>query len=111
MRRTGASARLLLTLFALFAFGLQSYLVQTHIHTATAVSASKSSPDRLPAKDDPANCPICQEILHTGQFVTPTAALLVLPGASISVVELDVAIPKFAQGPAHAWQSRAPPAA
>ena len=113
--------RLFVAMFVLLAFGLQSYVTQTHIHIAPdsfapyskliAQSGKEKQPDKFPANGDPANCPICQEILHSGQFVTPAAAVLILPTAAVSIISIVAAIPAAAQRPSHAWQSRAPPKA
>jgi len=103
----------------LLAFGAQSYVTQTHIHIAPDSFASfaklgankQSQPDKFPANRDPANCPICQEIAHTGQFVTPAAAVLLLPTIAVSIIKIVADIPALAQSTSHAWQSRAPPEA
>jgi len=100
-----------LTLFLLLSFTLQSYIAQTHFHRPDAPSAASGhAPDRLPTKDDPANCPICQELLHSGQFVMPAAAALALPSASISIVAIVVAARPILRSASHSWQGRAPPA-
>ena len=117
-----SAMRLLITLAVLLAFGLQSYITQTHIHLApdapfssysklNAQSGKEQQPDKFPANGDPANCPICQEILHSGQFVTPSAAVLLLPTIAVSVIKIVANIPVVAQGASHAWRSRAPPKA
>jgi hypothetical protein len=111
--------RLLIVLLTLLAFGLQSYITQTHIHlvpdsfasAAGIVNGKQPQPDRFPANGDPANCPICQEILHTGQFITPSAAVLLLPSIAVSIVAIVTDIPAAAQGTSHTWRSRAPPRA
>jgi hypothetical protein len=104
--------RLLITLFALFAFSLQSYIGQIHIHLESDAAASqKHAPDKFPANGDPANCPICQEILHNGQFVTPSSAVLLPPTLAVSVVQIAAEIPLLARTLSHAWRSRAPPKA
>ena len=111
--------RLAIVLLTLMAFGLQSYITQTHIHlapdsfaSAAGVANGKHSlPDKFPANGDPANCPICQEIAHTGQFVTPSAAVLLLPGVAVSIIAIVTDIPSTAQTASHAWRSRAPPKA
>jgi hypothetical protein len=113
----GSFARLAISLFILAAFVLQSYVTQTHIHLAPESFASyselgaakKQLPDKFPAQDDPSNCPICQEILHSGQFVTPSIAATLLPSLSVSVIAIVthvVVVPKTAS---HTWQSRGPP--
>jgi hypothetical protein len=115
---TLAGWRRALVFMVLTAFVLQSYIVQTHIHFAPADlallagdAAAKNAPqhDRYPANDDPANCPICQEILHSGHFVTPAAAALLLPTLAVSTIALvDQPLPVVA-APSHSWRGRAPP--
>ena len=113
--RGNSALRLLVTFFALFAFSLQTYIGQTHIHLApdsfAAGAAHKQAPDKFPANGDPANCPICQEVLHDGQFVTPAAATLLLPSLAASVIEIAAPLPRLIQAASHSWRSRAPPAA
>jgi hypothetical protein len=114
-----SALRLAISLFVMLAFGFQSYIAQTHIHLKPDTFSSyakldhesgKQNPsDKFPANGDPANCPICQEILHSGQFITPTAALLVLPTVAVSIIKIVVDIPIVAERPSHAWRSRAPP--
>ncbi len=108
MIRRGSVARLLVALLLMVTFSLQSYLTQTHIHFAPQL-AQKQAPGKLPAKDDPANCPICQEMIQAGHFVTPAAATLLLPSAQVSVIEIAAPVAVIAQAASHAWRSRAPP--
>lgn len=117
----GNGARLAITLFALLAFTLQTYFTQTHIHFAeragTALAtlaldknaAQKQRPDKFPPGDDPANCPICQEILHTGYYVTPSAAVLPLPTVAVSIAPTVIDIMTTVDAHSHIWKSRAPP--
>jgi hypothetical protein len=113
--RKDSALRLLVTFFALFAFSLQTYIGQTHIHLApdslAAIGGHKQEPDTFPANGDPANCPICQEVLHDRQFVTPAAATLLPPSLAASIVEIAAPLPRLVQIASHAWRSRAPPAA
>ena len=113
--RGNSALRLLITFFALFAFSLQTYIGQTHIHLAPdsfeAGAAHKQAPDRFPANGDPANCPICQEVLHDGQFVTPSATTLLAPSLAASIIEIVAPLPRLVQAASHAWRSRAPPTA
>ncbi len=103
-----------LVLLALVAFTLQTYVVQTHVHFAhdgaqLAASSVKGSHTKTPASDDPANCPICQEFLHAGQFITPAAQSLLPPTLAVSTIALvDTALP-FIRAPSHGWRGRAPP--
>jgi hypothetical protein len=109
--------RLALVYLALAAFALQTYVVQTHIHFAPAeaarlagdANAANGHHDKFPANDDPANCPICQEILHSGQFVTPAAQFLLPPSMAVSTIAVvDQALPHIF-APSHGWRGRAPP--
>ena len=111
--------RTIITLLVMLAFGLQSYIAQTHIHLKPDTFSSyskldhqpgKENPlDKFPANGDPANCPICQEIAHTGQFITPSAAVLMLPTASVSIITLVADVVVVPDRASHAWRSRAPP--
>jgi hypothetical protein len=116
-----AGWRQALVLVALVAFALQGYVVQTHIHFTPAEIAKLSTGthavkfgsgehhDKFPANDDPANCPICQEILHNGQFVTPAAQVLLPPAQAVSTIAIvDTALP-FVLAFSHSWRGRAPP--
>ena len=119
----GRYARLAITLFALLAFTLQTYVTQTHIHGATRINsaaatlafdknaAHKQQPDKFPPGSDPANCPLCQEILHYGTYVTPAAASLLLPSFTVSVASIVIDIAAITQAYSHSWKSRAPPLA
>lgn len=121
--RAASAIQFVVTVFALLAFSLQSYVTQTHIHLApdgvasysgggtASADTQKRFPDRFPANGDPAKCPICQEALHIGQFLTPAAASLLAPTFTASIVPLAVSVAVFAQGASHDWRSRAPPTA
>ena len=106
--------RLALVQLVLAVFVLQTYVIQTHIHFSPAVLAqltgkSESHHDHWPANDDPANCPLCQEIIHSGSFVTPTVQFLLPPTLAVSTITLiDQALP-FIFAPSHSWQGRGPP--
>jgi hypothetical protein len=114
-----SNARLVLTFIALFAFTVQSYLTQTHIHVPPAIASAgdlgaagepaKNFPDKYPANQDPANCPLCQEIVHAGQLVLPAATLLVLPSLVLFSVAVFIETATHFRAPSHIWQSRAPP--
>ena len=114
-------------LVTLLAFSVQTYLTQTHIHMASEgrgalaleqpiaspVKALTQSPavpkDKYPANEDPANCPLCQELIHAGQFVTPAAAAILLPSLSVSVIEIVAVATPFGRAVTHIWHGRAPP--
>lgn len=110
----------------LIAFALQSYIVQTHIHfegnsdfgfaaaknlapQANDVSAQTRNHSPSVPKDDPAHCPICQEFLHAGQYLTPTPviALLITSVAVPIAIVREIAIPS--NPVSHDWHGRAPP--
>ncbi len=99
-------ARLWVTLFALFAFTLQAYVVQSHIHAA---AIGKQLPGKLPAGGDQANCPFCQAVVHAGHYLTPSAAGFVPPVVTVFGVFLATKIVSFAPAASHSWNSRAPP--
>lgn len=116
------ASRLALTLVAALAFFVQSFITQTHIHGAP-IPAAKSTVvafhdggaekqrDPYPAKGDPANCPLCQEIAHAGHYTTPVFALVVAPALRIAHV---IPVPHTRATEfvlTHAWRSRAPPVA
>lgn len=117
--RTGA-ARLAITCVALFAFVLQTLVLQTHIHGAPLAAATGGlslavekgqQPDKFPPANDPANCPICQEVLHAGAFVAPSAVAIQVATLATVIAFVFVEILATTQTYAHGWKSRAPPLA
>jgi len=113
---------------ALATFSLQGYVTQTHIHLTNAALAgaasqgsskiaakdaktdSRTTPrDRYPSNQDPANCPLCQEIVHAGHYVAPSAVAFFLPSQSLSVVPLLTTASAPHEPAGYSWQSRAPP--
>ncbi len=138
-KRKASAWRLSFTLVAILAFAISSFVTQTHIHHAGAehafaaktvdvqsirvaadagqaqiskaqANAAKPEPkDPYAPNEDPANCPLCQEILHAGQYVAPAALLLFTPTATPlgTVVFIHTAI--FTARHVSGWRSRAPP--
>jgi hypothetical protein len=112
-----AAARLLLVATMLLAFAVQGFLVQTHIHQQglfpadIAAKADHSSPrhDNYPANDDPASCPLCKELLYSGQYVAPMWAVFFLPTLAVSVIETALPAVSHSDTVSHSWSSRAPP--
>ena len=104
----------LVTLFALLVFALQGYLVQTHIH-GLPITAQRTVHLSTPAGPgpvdpyDPASCPLCQEILHAGVFVTPVIASLPLQLDWIVFLAAMVLPDPVTIHRSLNWQSRAPP--
>jgi hypothetical protein len=112
----------LLLAFTLLAFGVQSYVTQTHIHLPSEFAGAASTAaagntvaertghhDRYPANEDPANCPLCQEIFYAGHYVAPVAIMVLAPnfiGAAEAAVERELGQPS---ADSHNWQGRAPP--
>jgi hypothetical protein len=117
----------------LVAFALQSYVTQTHIHFAGHVvtggftfpgessggqsdkalgaAQDQGDHDKYPPGDDPANCPICQEIMYSGHYVAPGAIAVLLPTIAVpTFTRVDVAL-SFISRVSHIWQVRGPPRA
>jgi hypothetical protein len=132
--QTPHAARIYFLLLALLALAIQILVIQTHIHipqsaglpqtvsvttlAKTLVSGASaqttddraSTPrDKYPINEDPTNCPLCQEIAHSGQFVHSVAALAALPAfISVHLIVFSEALPSlFAVS--HTWRGRAPP--
>jgi hypothetical protein len=113
---TFAPVRRLVMLLVLVAFAFQAYVVQTHIHGASArlvqVSQAHSPAKPLPNDPlDPATCKLCQELVHAGAAITPMGAELTLvTGWAVSRLVPARSVP-LVQAPRTGWQSRAPPKA
>ena len=126
----------LMAVVCFLALAVQSFIVQTHIHipqgggaaiqtvsiatVAAHIGAKPSVPaadktatprDKYPINEDPSNCPLCQEIAHSGQYVASAAVIALLPVAvSVNFIVFDEALPSFL-AVSHIWQTRAPPLA
>jgi len=115
------SARPLLSrlaaLFMLVAFAVQGLAVQTHIHGdplnardhVTHVSAPAAPASQDPY--DPANCPLCQELVHAGAYLAPAVGDFVVILNAVAIAPALALLPHAASERPHSWQSRAPPAA
>jgi hypothetical protein len=107
-------ARLAMLLLAL-TFAVQGIAVQTHIHgvplTALAHITHASAPSQPASQDpyDPANCPLCQEMLHAGSYVTPAVADFIVILNAVALAPAFAVLPHAAIERQHSWQSRAPP--
>src|SRR5688572_717631 len=109
------AARRYVTLFALLAFFLQSFAVQSHVHPldtpATVTAAVNNIPAPVKTIDpvDLGSCRLCQELIHAGAFVAPSA--FAVPASQSAAAVAFAALPLLAGilAPAFAWQSRAPP--
>jgi hypothetical protein len=111
-----SAGRLLFVVLALTAFVLQGYVTQTHIHNAkaeTPISAAKGSERTLPkpyqGNNDPANCPICQQIAQAGHYVIPAWLLLLLVTLAVSTIHIIACARPRYDAVAYCWRSRGPP--
>lgn len=107
-----ARVRFIAALIALFAFTLQTYVVQTHIHVPGVEISGlghANHPSPLDNKNSQDDCPICQAFATTGAFVTP--ALIILALALSFIDASPVVALRTTMGPllARNWRSRAPP--
>jgi hypothetical protein len=130
-QRLGArdfSMRLAITLFVALTFVLQGYATQTHVHFSAdrdtyvnisdgsiakatkALPSQKGDHGKLPSKDDPANCPLCQQILVAGAFVSPTTVAVLLPTLLPLPAPIVFAASNLFRSISHSWRGRAPPA-
>ena len=104
-------------LFMLVAFAVQGLAVQTHIHgdplTALDHVTHVSAPVTPASQDpyDPANCPLCQELLHAGVYVTPAVTDFAIILNAVAFAPAFALLPHAATERQHSWQSRAPPSA
>lgn len=127
-----SSARWAMIVLGVLALFIQSFVVQTHIHipqatgkaqTLSLITLAAAAVDRLeidnangprdrfPITGDPTNCPLCQEVTHSGQFVGSTAALAALPvTVNVSFIVFADAEP-YIFAASHTWRGRAPPQA
>lgn len=105
-----------LTLLVAFAFALQSFVTQTHIHgvasAAPGIVKIVKHPAQKPAPADSSDtCAFCQAVAHSGAFFAPAAPILLPPAAWFIPALLPTALAVGHDAFAHSWQSRAPPKA
>lgn len=106
--------RLLVIVLLALTIIFQGWVIQTHIHdngftSAVTLQQAGKSKAPLPPSDDPAKCPICQEMLHSGLFVAPAwLAFFLIVAANPVVRPVLAAVPAFT-AISHTWRSRAPP--
>ena len=102
IRSRSDMARNFVALLVAFAFALQSFLTQTHIHgvpavfggsTIVKIDADSSGGSKAPADSSPLDCPYCQAIAHSGLFFMPAAPLLRLPAELVH----SILAPDFVQ--------------
>ena len=115
-RRTDAG-RNFIALLVVFAFALQSFFTQTHIHgsalgfggAAVKFSTSDPSGGKAPADNSPLDCPYCQAVAHSGAFFIPAAPLLALPVTRIERATVPISFLAIKNTARLNWRSRAPP--
>ena len=109
--RIVAGLRTALLLLALIATGVQQLVAQTHWHATKAAHTSFAAPADDAGAQAHDDCLLCRIASHAGIAAPPPAPALFAAShdpvsAVVSLHEADV--PAV---PAHAWQSRGPPAA
>jgi hypothetical protein len=120
-KRRNAGHLLVLWLMML-AFLAQSYVTQTHIHTSqdifqqaaaktdvAAAQVTRGQHDNQPANDDPANCPFCQELIHSGAYIAPAAIPLFLTSILVLRIEPVLKLQAHYDSVSHNWRGRGPP--
>lgn len=110
--------RAIVTPMVLFAFLLQIFIVQTHIHFPTletagighAASSAALHQSKKTGDTHTTHCPWCQAVLASGNYLPPVALPVALPVAFglLDRITQHAHVAAFASS--HAWQSRAPPA-
>jgi hypothetical protein len=109
------ASRKWLAVFALLSFFLQSLAVQTHIHEQLPLAAAKtvaqgtSAPAPAKSQDPMDQCRLCQELVHAGTFVTPSAALALVSLTFVTAIFSPLPPALAPSATAFAWNSRAPP--
>lgn len=121
MKDVRKGVRAIVTPMVLFAFLLQIFIVQTHVHFPTVEAAGIShaasgAPSvalhqtKKTSDTNAAHCPWCQAVLASGNYLPPVAVPVALPVAFGSLDRIiqhaHIAASRFS----HTWQSRAPPA-
>jgi hypothetical protein len=113
--RRAFGARGWVTILALLAFFLQSLAVQTHIHQPAQTLAAKTVAGQVPvpaplkAPDPIDQCRLCQEMVHSGVFVAPSASAALAGLALTTAVFAASPVALVSWARAFDWQSRAPP--
>lgn len=106
-------------MIALVLLAWQAVVVQAHGHApqrllAGAASVAAHGPARLTAPDrhpdTPADCPLCQEMAHAGQYLSPAPILFSPPAAVPPALASATRAVLPGAARSHFWRSRAPPA-
>ena len=103
----------LLVALTLAAFVQQGCLTQTHIHFAASqnvqVAGTQAAHGKSQPSDDPSRCPICQELLVAGAYVTPAPIAFAPPVFAVLPALLPAPRLPLVEAASHDWQSRGPP--
>lgn len=116
IRRLGSASRFVVFVVVL-AFGLQSYITQTHIHAWSEgfggivenAATQSLAQHKAPLDNSPVDCPFCQAVALAGVFVASATPLLHLPFVWVKADVLVFTARAVSVAIAHDWQSRAPP--
>jgi hypothetical protein len=108
-----AAPRKWVGVLVLLAFFLQSLVVQTHIHQPlrpeTATAASQQLPAPIKTQDPIDQCRLCQEMVHAGHFVAPSAIAALISLSFVTAISSPLPSLSDRTAPAFSWRSRAPP--
>ena len=103
--------RTALVLLVLAATGAQQLVAQTHWHASVGTQASVVAPEHDTGVTTDESCLLCHAAAHAGA-AAPPSALQVFTASRQQVLYFasyhEAVVPAV---PAHAWQSRGPPAA
>ena len=110
-----AATRKWLAVFALLSFFLQGLAVQTHIHqqppltVAQTVDMGTSAPAPAKNQDPVDQCRLCQELVHAGNFATPSTAVALASLNFVPAIFATLLVPAGDSAGGFNWQSRGPP--
>ena len=105
-------------LLVIFAFALQSFFTQTHIHglpqhldglALIKIDASDPAGSKVPGDTSPLDCPYCQAVTHSGLFFVPTNPLLRLPVSTGEQIVQPIALQVVKSAAMLSRRSRSPP--
>lgn len=100
--------QLLFVLLAVLAAGTQQLVAATHWHAAVAADSATGSTDGDPGR--PHDCLWCHVAAHASAAVSPAPLpALAVAGSYLVLVSAEHPLAVI-PAPAHAWQSRGPPA-
>ncbi len=106
--------RRLLVALTLAAFVQQGLVTQAHIHVAAAtapqpVAGTLGGHGTGPVRDDPSQCPLCQEFVLAGAYLAPAAIVIPPPALALFHVTRPAPQAPHVDATSHAWLGRGPP--